>query len=115
MEFRSTMERFVPLAALGAALGLVGLSGCSTGPELTPNQTATVVGRDYDPPYTTVIYVNKVPIIQYHPADYDLFVRQCGHEGEAGADPQGCIEGEIDVTQEVYEQTPDGSQIVVPE
>ena len=114
MKFK-VMERLAPAVALGAALGLVGLTGCSASPGLTPNETATVTGRDYDPPYTTLIYVNKVPIIQYHPADYDLFVRQCGHDGEAGADPEGCIDGEIDVTEEVYNQYPDGSQIVVPE
>ena len=114
MQLREVLERKVPasLMVLGLGLGALGLSGCSSA-EAEPGP-ATVVGHEYTAPYTTVVFVGKTPIIQYHPADYELQLRQCEREGDKFADSQGCVGLEVDVSQETYEQYPDGSQIILP-
>ena len=115
MSIFETLEQKVPaklVASVGLGLGVLTMAGCST-VEAEPGP-ATVIAHDYDAPYTSVIIVGKVPVVQYHPADWDLTVRQCGREGDEGADAQGCVEFDVDVTEEVYNQYPDGSEIVLP-
>ena len=104
MELFTTLERRVPVLLLACGLGTVALTGCG-GPVLEPGQPGTVVERDYDAAY--VSFVRKTPV--YHAADYDLRVRQCGREGDDGADKNGCVTAWEDVSKEVYDAHPVGS------
>ncbi len=50
-----------------------------------------------------------------HPAEYHLDIKQCEREGDTHADAEGCVTAHVDVSQQVYESHPDGSEIVLPE
>ena len=115
MAFFETLEQKVSaklVAALGLGLGVLSMGACASA-EAQPGP-ATVIGHDYTGPYTTYVQVGKVPVIQYHPADYDLLLRQCGREGDEFADAQGCVEFEVDVNEETYNKYPDGSEVIIP-
>ena len=115
MSFFETLEQKVPaklVASVGLGLGVLTMAGCATA-EAQPGP-ATVVRHEYTAPYTTLIPVGKVWVPQFHPADYDLIVDQCGREGDQFADERGCVELDLDVSEQVYNQYQDGAEIVLP-
>ncbi len=116
MEIRKFIERKAPVIALSLGLGVGGLAlaGCSNDPEVLKDRPGTVTEHIYHPPYTSFIMAGKVPIITYHPAEYDLDVRQCDRAADSHADAQGCVTAEIEVSEQTYQQFPDGSQIEFP-
>ena len=116
MPLFETLEHKIPaklVAAVGLGLGILTMAGCGASAEAKPG-SATVIERDYDAAYTTVTQVGKVPVVQYHPADYDLTVEQCGRYGDEFADDRGCVRFDIDVSEETYNKHPEGSIIMLP-
>jgi len=116
MAFFEILEQKVPaklIASVGLGLGVLTMAGCAETAQAEPGP-ATVVEHHYRPSYTTVIMVGRVPVVQYHPADYDLGLKQCDREGDKFADAEGCVKLEVDVTEEIYNKYPDGSEITLP-
>jgi hypothetical protein len=90
-----------------AGLGLFAVSGC--GEQIDGSQPATVVDHEFIPAYDSFIYVNKVMVPIYHPAQYMLKLEQCSQ-------PQAeskCVEQTVDVSSSTYDQFHDGDTIVL--
>lgn len=79
-------------AALGIALVLTGCQGGTHGDKGDPGR---VIGRDYDPSYTTRAGKTRI----HHPSDYDLTVRRSADGTEY----------DIDVSHDVYDHCYTGS------
>ncbi len=114
MELQSTLERIVPasLLALGLGLSAASLAGCA-GPEITPDRPATVMHHEHHDAYTSFILAGKVLVPIYHPEEFHLDLRQCERQGDPGADAEGCVTVHTDVSQQIYDQYPDGSELTL--
>lgn len=110
MEKLQTKAKFLSLAALGG-LSLALVAGCDAAPGVDETKPATVVEHDYHKAYRSLIFVGKVPVFIPHDEKFELKVQQCTD----GQEPPKCPEETVDVSKDVYNQYPDGSQVVVQE
>lgn len=112
MEIKKKIEQKTATVLLALGLGSAALVGCGANAEIKDNVPAKVLGHDYTAPYTTFIPVGKIIVPQFHPAEYDLEVRQCDRVGDEGADKDGCVTAQVSVDEDTYNDHPDGSEIV---
>lgn len=112
MEIKKFFERKTVGALLAVGLGVTALAACDSGPGIERDMPGVVVEHDYKPPLTTLMMAGKVPMVITYPEHYYLDIQQCDRAEEKEADVNGCITAWEEVSQETYEQFPDGSEIV---
>ena len=116
------MERYsVPrtiAAGLGIVMGSTALVGCAHYEYVDTTEPATVIQHDYHPSYTSIIVISRgkygtsiIPV--FHPEQFGLEVRQCGKPEGENVDASGCINQEVTVTKDQYEQFKDGDTILL--
>ncbi len=99
------------------AVGLLGsaaiLGGCAEA-EMLPNRPALVVEHQYDDPDTRLVSVKPL-MYAYDPERFLLVVEQCDRTEDEFADERGCVVDTVQVSENTYNQYPDGSSITFTE
>lgn len=113
MEAYKLREKLTPIAAaIAAGAAALTLVGCGES-VFAQGGPAKVEAHKYDDPDNYLILVGKVLVPEHDDAHWYLDLIQCDRAGDPSANQAGCVHGEIEVTEQTYNEYPDGSTIVL--